>query len=61
MKCGVVKWVKRNTFRWFVHIERMNSEEFVKKVYVSEIEGPNRRRPLGGWKDRVKEYMRGRA
>ncbi len=36
----------------------MNSEEFVKKVYVSEIEGPSRRgRPLGRWKDRVKEYM----
>ncbi len=39
-------------------MERMNSEEFVKKVYVSEIVGPDRRgRPLGGWKDRVKEYM----
>ncbi len=32
--------------------------EFVKKVYVSEIEGSSRRgRPLGRWKDRVKEYM----
>ncbi len=43
----------------------MNSEEFVKKVYVSETvgpngetEGPNRRgRPLGRWKDREKGYM----
>jgi len=27
-------------------------------VYVSEIEGPSRRgRPLGRWKDKVKEYM----
>ena len=43
MKCGVVKWVKRNTLRWFGHIERMKSDEFVKKVYVSEIEGPSRR------------------
>ncbi len=32
--------------------------EFVKNVYVSEIEGPSRRgRPLGRWKDRVKKYM----
>ncbi len=39
--------------RWFGHIEGMKSEEFVKKVYMSEIMGPNRsRRPLGRWKDR---------
>ncbi len=41
----------------FGHIERMENEEFV-KVYVSSVEGPNRReRPLGRWKDRVKEYV----
>ncbi len=27
------EWVKRSTLRWFVHIERMGNEEFVKKVY----------------------------
>ncbi len=58
MGCGVVKWLKRSTLRWFGHIERMENEEFVKKVYLSSIEGPSRRvRPLGRWKDRVKEYM----
>ncbi len=35
VKCGVVEWVKRNTLRWFGQIERMKSEYFVKKVYVS--------------------------
>ncbi len=36
----------------------MNSEEFVKKVHVSEIVGSGRRgRPLERWKDMVKEYM----
>ncbi len=36
----------------------MESEEFVKKVYMSETVGPNSRgRPLGRWKDKVKEYM----
>ncbi len=44
------------------HTERMKSEEFVTKGYVSEIKGPNRRgRPLGRWKDRVKEYMSRRS
>ncbi len=58
MKCGVVEWVKRNTLRRFGHIERMGSEEFVKKVYMSESVGPNSRgRPAGRWRDRVKEYM----
>ncbi len=55
--CSVVEWVKRNTLRWFGHIKRMENEEFVKKVYWSSVEGPNRRgRPLGRWKDKVKEY-----
>ncbi len=58
MKCGVVEWVKRNTLKWFGHMKRMKSEEFVKKVYVSELEGSDqRRRPLGRWMDKVKEYM----
>ncbi len=36
----------------------MESEKFAMKVYVSKTEGPNSRgRPLGRWKDRVKEYM----
>ena len=44
--------------RWFGHIERKKSEEFVKKVYVSEIERSRRReRPIVRWKDGMKEYV----
>ncbi len=51
--------------RWFGHIERMESEEFVKKVYVSEALCPN----SGGrthrrWNDRARvqqKYMCERA
>ena len=40
-------------------MERKKSEEFVKKVYVNETEGPRRRgKPGVRWKDRVKEYMK---
>ncbi len=54
----VVEWVKRSTLRWFGHIERMENEEFVKKVYLRSVEGTNiRRRPLGRWEDRVQEYV----
>ncbi len=56
--CGVVEWVKRSTLRWFSHIERMGNEEFVKRMYLSSVEGINRRgRLLGRWKDKVKEYV----
>ena len=37
VKCGVVELVKRNTLKRFGYIERKKSEEFVKKLYVSEI------------------------
>ncbi len=47
VKYGMVEWVIRKTVMRFGHIERINIEECVKKVYVSEIEGLNRRgRPL---------------
>ncbi len=55
--CKVAEWVKRSPLRWFGHIERTENEEFVKKVYLSSVEGSNRRgRPLGRWEDKV-EYM----
>ncbi len=52
--CSVVEWVKRSTLRWFCHTEGMEDEEFV-KVYLSSVEGPNRRgRPLGRWEGKVR-------
>ncbi len=36
VNCGVVEWEKRNTLRWFGHIEKMGSEEFMKNVYLCE-------------------------
>ncbi len=36
----------------------MENEEFVKKVYLSSVEGPNRKgRPLESWEDKVKVYV----
>ena len=38
---------KNSTLRWFGRMERKKSEEFVKKVYVSEKLDPRRRgRPI---------------
>ena len=33
VKCGIVECVKRKTLRWCGHIKKMNSEEFMKKMY----------------------------
>ncbi len=55
MRCGGMG--VKSTQGWFDHIERIENEEVV-KVYLSIVEGPNRRgRPLGRWEDRVKEYL----
>ncbi len=60
--CSVVEWVKRSTLRWFGHIERIENEGFVKKVYLSSVECPHRRgRPLGRWEAKVKEHLSERA
>ncbi len=44
--------------KWFGHIVSMESDDFVKKVYLSSVAGSNGRgRPLWKWEDRVKEYL----
>ena len=61
VNCGVVEWVKRNTLRWFGHLERMEDGELTKRVYESKIEGVGvRGRPPAKWNSRVEEYMRER-
>ena len=62
IKCGVVEWVKRNSLRWFGHVERMRKEDLTKRVYNSEIEGRGvRGRPPVRWMSRVEEYYRERS
>ncbi len=54
--------MKRRTLRWFGLVEKMENKEFVKKVYLSTVEGSRRRgRPLGRWEDKVKEYLNERG
>ena len=61
IKCGVVEWVKRNSLRWFGHVERMQKEDLAKRLYNSEIEGIGvRGRPPVRWMNRVEEYYRER-
>ncbi len=54
--------VKRQTLKWFGHVERLEESKMAKRVYVSEIDGGNGRgRPPVKWRDRVQEYVRERG
>ncbi len=58
-KCGVVEEVKRQTLKWFGHMERMEESKMTRRMYVSEIEEGNvRGQPPVKWRDRVQEYVR---
>ncbi len=39
--CGVVEKVKRQTVKWFGHVEQIEEGKMTKRVYVSEREGGN--------------------
>ena len=44
--------IRRNTLRWFGHVERMDSESLTGRVYVSEVDGDRGRgRPRLRWRD----------
>ncbi len=58
----MVEEVKRQTLKWFGHMERMEESKMTRRVYVNEIEGGNvRGRPQVKWRDRVQEYVRERG
>lgn len=61
MGCSVTEWVKRKTLHWFGHVERMHNDSFVKKMYMSEVEGNRvRGRQPASWDGKVK-YIRKRT
>ena len=54
----VTEKIRRNTLRWFGHVERMESESLTKRVYVSEVDGDRGRgRPRLRWRDGVEKYL----
>ncbi len=60
-KCGVVE-VKRQTLKWFGHMERMEEGKMTRRVYMSETEGGTvRGRPPVKLRDRVQEYVKERG
>ena len=61
-RCGknvsVSQKMDQGVLRWFGHVERMENERLVKRVYESDIRGVRRRgRPKKCWMDGVKETL----
>ena len=55
---SVCEKVDQSVLRWFGHVERMEEERLVKRVYQSDVMGVRRRgRPRRGWMDGVKEIL----
>jgi len=48
----------QGVLRWFGHVERMDGDRLVRKVYESEMSGPRcRGRPRKSWMDGVKNVL----
>ena len=48
----------QSVLRWFGHVERMEDDRLVRKVYESQMQGPRSKgRPRKGWMDGVKEVL----
>ena len=59
---NVDKRIDEDVFRWFVHVERMESDRFAKRVYVEEFAGSHLvGKPRKRWIDIVKECLRKRC
>ena len=61
-RCGkevsVCKKVDQSVLRWFGHVERMEEDRLVKRVYQSDVMGVRRRgRPRRGWMDGVIDIL----
>ena len=47
-----------NVLKWFGHVERMEEERSVKRVYRANVEGNRGRgRPQRRWRNEVKELL----
>ena len=49
---NIVKWIKGQTIRWSGHLERMEEDRMLKKIFTQELEGTRRRgRARKRWKE----------
>ena len=55
---NVVKWIKGQRISWLGHLERMEEERMLKKIFTQELEETRRKgRPRKGWKEEVERDL----
>ena len=55
---SVMDRIKKGTLRWFGHVERMNEERSVKRIYDAKVNGRRSRgRPRKTWHDQVNQIL----
>ena len=58
---SVLERIERNVLKWFGHVENMEEERLVKKVYQANVEGNRGRgRSQRKGRDKVKHLLLGR-
>ena len=54
----IVKWIKGQRISWLGHLERMEEDRMIKKIFTQELEGTRRRgRPRKGWTEEVERDL----
>jgi hypothetical protein len=55
---NIVKWIKGQRISWLGHVERMEEDRMLKKIFTQELEGTRqRRRPRKGWREEVERDL----
>jgi hypothetical protein len=55
---NIVKWIKGRRISWLGHLERMEEDRMLKKIFTQELEGTRRSgRPRKGRKEEVERYL----
>ena len=56
---NIVKWIKGQRISWLGHLERMEEDRMLKKIFTQEVEGTRKRgRPRKRWKEEVEENFK---
>jgi len=49
---NIVKWIKGQRISWLGHLERMEEDRMLKKIFTQGLEGTRQRgRPRKGWRE----------
>jgi len=55
---NIVKWIKEQRISWLGHLEKMEEDRMIKKIFTQELEGTRRRgRPRKGWRAKAERDL----